>query len=70
MCVFGLFLAFIIVFISLLFILFLTVYRKTNFFVNLYWDNKYSDSDSEMEHHRFRNEEMTVRFTLFKVFQI
>ena len=32
--------------ISLLFILFPTVHRKTNFLVNLYWDNKYSDSDS------------------------
>ena len=25
----------------------LTVHRKTNFLVNLYWDNKYSDSDSD-----------------------
>ena len=31
---------------SLLFILFVTVHRKTNFLVNLYWDNKYSDSHS------------------------
>ena len=31
----------------LLFIISLTVHRKTNFLVNLYWDNKYSDSDSE-----------------------
>ena len=23
------------------------MHRKTNFLVNLYWDNKYSDSDSE-----------------------
>ena len=28
------------------FILFPTVHRKTNVLVNLYWDNKYSDSDS------------------------
>ena len=42
---FGVFLAFDEVFISLLFILFVTVHRKTNFLVNLYWENKYSDSD-------------------------
>ena len=30
-----------------MFIISLTVHRKTNFLVNLYWDNKYSDSDSE-----------------------
>ena len=30
--------------IGLLFIIFLTVQRKTNFFVNLYWNNKYPDS--------------------------
>ena len=33
-----------------MFILFPTVHRKTNFLVNLYWDNKYSDSDSERGH--------------------
>ena len=43
---FAVFLAFVAVFISLLFILFLTVHRKTNFLVNLYWDSNYSDSDS------------------------
>ena len=32
--------------VSLLFILFPTVHRKTHFLVNLYWDNTYSDSDS------------------------
>ena len=42
---FGVFLTFVAVVISLLFILFVTVHRKTNFLVNLYWDNKYSDSD-------------------------
>ena len=26
---------------------FVTVHRKTNFLVNLYWDNKYSNSDSD-----------------------
>ena len=31
--------------ISLLFVLFPTVRRKRNYFVNFYWDNKYSDSD-------------------------
>ena len=31
----------------ILFILFLTVHHKTNFLVNLYWNNKYSDSESE-----------------------
>ena len=25
------------------------MHRKTNFLVNLYWDNKYSDSDSDSE---------------------
>ena len=38
-----LFLAFAAVLISL----FVTVHRKINFLVNLYWDNKYSDSDSD-----------------------
>ena len=47
LCVFGVFLAFVALLTSLLFILFVTVLRKTNFFVNLYWDNKYSDSDSD-----------------------
>ena len=46
LCVFSVFLAFVAVIINLLFILFVTVHRKTNFFVNLYWDNKDSDSDS------------------------
>ena len=32
-----------------MFILFPTVRRKTNFLVNLYWDNKYSDSESDSE---------------------
>ena len=31
----------------LLFIISLTVHRKTNFLVNVYWDIKYSDSDSD-----------------------
>ena len=43
---FGVFLAFVVVFVILLFILFATVHRKTNFLANLYWDNKYSDSNS------------------------
>ena len=43
---FGVFLAFVALFLSQLFILFVTVHRKTNFLVNLYWDNRYSDSDS------------------------
>ena len=30
---------------NLLFILFLTMHQKTNFLVNLYWDNNYSDHD-------------------------
>ena len=46
-CVFILILAFVAVFISLLFILFVIVHRKTIFLVNLYRENKYSDSDSE-----------------------
>ena len=47
MCASGVFLAFVAVFIGLLFILFDTVHCncKTYFLVNLYWDNKYSDSD-------------------------
>ena len=43
----GVFLAFVAVFISVLFILFVAVHRKTNFLVNLYCDNKYSDSGSK-----------------------
>ena len=46
-CVPCVFLALVAVFISLLFILFVTVHRKTNFLVNVYWDNTYSDSDSD-----------------------
>ena len=46
LCVFSVFLASVAVIINLFFILFVTVHRKTNFFVNLYWDNKDSDSDS------------------------
>ena len=38
------FLAFVAVFISMLFILFVTVHHQTNFLVNLYWDNKDSES--------------------------
>ena len=34
----------------LLFLISLTVHRKTNFLVNLYRDNKYSDSDSDSVH--------------------
>ena len=48
-CLFRVFLAFVAVlnyYCLLLFIISLTVYRKTNFLVNLYWDSKYSDSDS------------------------
>ena len=45
---FGVFLAFVAVFVNLFFILFVTVHRQTNFFVNVYWDNKYSDSDSDI----------------------
>ena len=45
--VFGVFLALFAVFISLLFILFLTVHRKPHFLVNLQRDNNDSDSDSE-----------------------
>ena len=41
------FLAFVAVFISLLFILFVTVHCETNFPVNLCWDNKYSDSEKD-----------------------
>ena len=44
--VFGVILAFVAVFISLLFILFVTVHCKTDVLVNMYWDDKYSDSDS------------------------
>ena len=43
----AVFLAFVGVFISLSFILFVTVHRDTNFPVNLYWDNRYSDSDND-----------------------
>ena len=43
---FGVFLALVAVFISLLFILLVTMHRKTNFLVNLYRDNTYSDTDS------------------------
>ena len=44
LCLFGVFLAFVAVLISLLFTLFVAVHRMTNFLVNLFWDNKYSDS--------------------------
>ena len=44
---FGMFSALIAEFISLLFILFVAVHRKKNVLVNLYCDNKYSDSDSK-----------------------
>ena len=50
LCEFGVFLAFVAVLkylFSLLFILFPTVQRKTNFLANLYWDNNYSDSDCQ-----------------------
>ena len=40
------FLAFVAMFISLLFILLVTMHHKTNFLVNLYKDNRYSDTDS------------------------
>ena len=43
---FGVLLAFVALFLSLLFILFVTVHRETHFLVNVYWDNTYSDSDS------------------------
>ena len=36
-------------FISLLFMVFVTVHRKTNFLVNVYWGNQYYDSDSDSE---------------------
>ena len=31
------------------------MHRKTNFLVNLYWDNKYSDSDSDSESHSMQS---------------
>ena len=40
------FFAFVGVFISLSFILFVTVHRDTKFPVNVSWDNRYSDSDN------------------------
>ena len=45
---FSVFLVFVAVFISLLFIQFVTVHCKTNFLVTFYWDNEDSDSDSEL----------------------
>ena len=45
--VFGVILAFVAMFISLLFILFVSVHCKTNVLVNLYWDDKYADSDAD-----------------------
>ena len=52
LCVFGVFLDFVAVLkywsTGLLFILFSAVHRKTNFLANLYWDNKYSDSDCDV----------------------
>ena len=48
LCLFGIVVAFVDgLKYYLLFILFPTVHRKTNFVVNLYWDNKYSDSVSD-----------------------
>ena len=44
LCVFGVFLAFVAVFICVLFILFITVQGETNFLVNLDGDNKYSNN--------------------------
>ena len=46
---FSVFLVFVAVFISLLFIQFVTVHCKTNFLVTFYWDNEDSDSDSDSE---------------------
>ena len=46
LCVFGVFLAFVAVFINLLFSLFVTVHRKINFLVSLYSDSKYSDTEA------------------------
>ena len=43
-CAFGL-CCHVKIFEHLLFILFLTMHHKTNFLVNLYWDNNYSDHD-------------------------
>ena len=40
LCVFGVFLTFVAMFISLLFIPFVTVHCKINFLVNFYWANK------------------------------
>ena len=39
-----------------MFIISLTVHRKTNFLVNLYWDNKYSDSDIPIAHCHHQND--------------
>ena len=50
---FCVYLAFVAVFVSLWFILFVTAHRKTNFLVNLYWDNKISDSDCDSENEPF-----------------
>ena len=54
----SVFLAFVAVFISLLLILFVTVHRKVNFLVNVYWDNK--DSDSQ-DHLMTRDKLVTTR---------
>ena len=43
------FLAFVAMFFSPLCILFVIVHHKTNVLVNLYWDSRYSDSDSVFE---------------------
>ena len=52
LCVFGVVLTFVAVLkYCLLFSLFSTVRRKTNFLVNLYWDNSHSDSDSKACYH-------------------
>ena len=52
LCVFGVVLTFVAVFkYCLVFSLFFTVHCKTNFLVNLYWDNNHSDSDSKACYH-------------------
>ena len=68
----GVFLAFVAVFISLLFIVTVhrkpapvnlyPVHRKTNFPVNLYWDNKYSDSDSDTAANLKRKRKQALSF--------
>ena len=55
MCVLCVFSLCCHVYRSVIYSIFVTVSHKTNFLVNLYWNNKYCDSDSELSYFAFNN---------------